>query len=145
VILFSGIRPSSFSNIARNGNRGSIQADEIFGRLPLTGLIGGFWELCFRIPGYRAPNPEPGILPGEKPALIFPIVRPIGCPDDLQYGGNPDKNYDVNEHAVIPPVVKSLNDRIRRVSAGRVFIREPVIIPGFISGIFLTRFRTSSR
>jgi hypothetical protein len=86
VILFSGIRLSLFSNNARNSNPGSIWADKIFGKIPLIGLNGGSLKPCFRVPEYCASNPEPGVLRREKPTLIYPIGRPIGCPNDPKYG-----------------------------------------------------------
>ena len=72
------MRPLCFSDIARNGNRGSIKADQVFGRPPLTGLIRGFWKSYFRITGHPVLNPERGILRGGKPALLFLIGGPIG-------------------------------------------------------------------
>jgi hypothetical protein len=83
MIPFPGMRPIHLSDIARNGNQGSIQANQIGGWFPVTGLIGGFLKLCFRIIDYPVPNPEAGKIRGEKPALLFPIGEPIvsriGC------------------------------------------------------------------
>ncbi len=54
-------RISHFSDISRNGNRGSIRAYQNNGGFPLAGLTGAFFELCYRITDYPIPNPKPGI------------------------------------------------------------------------------------
>ena len=55
----------SFSNIARNGNCGSILAYRNIGADQETGLIGGFWYVRFRIIDYFVPNSKSGTLWGE--------------------------------------------------------------------------------
>ncbi|HJX55996.1 MAG TPA: hypothetical protein VJ350_04090, partial [Methanoregula sp.] len=61
---FLGPHPLRFSDIARNGNRGSNRAYQIFGRVPVTGLNRGFLESCFRITDYPVRNAERRIMRG---------------------------------------------------------------------------------
>jgi hypothetical protein len=78
TIHLFGLKPLHFSNIARNGNLGSIWAYQIIGGFQVTGLIEVFLKLFFRITDYPVPNSKQGIVCGEKPACLFPIGWPIG-------------------------------------------------------------------
>ena len=49
TILLRGLMSPHYSNIARNGNRGSNRAYHFFGGIPVTGLIGALFALFFRI------------------------------------------------------------------------------------------------
>jgi hypothetical protein len=60
-------------NIARNANLGSFETYPHFAGVLPTGLIGAFLILFFPITGLWAYNPEYSILPGEKPASLFPF------------------------------------------------------------------------
>jgi hypothetical protein len=68
---------SHLTNKAQNGNQGSIQAYSLFDRIRATGLNGAFLIIFSLIAGLRAWNPEQPILPGEKPACLFPFGRRI--------------------------------------------------------------------
>jgi hypothetical protein len=51
--------------MARNGNRGSIQAYQSFGEIPVDRRIEAFFKtLVPLITGYPVPHQEPGIVPG---------------------------------------------------------------------------------
>jgi hypothetical protein len=67
------MRTSHVPKNARNGNQGSILAYSIFGQFLATGLIAAFLIPFFQIPVIRAWNQKSPILPGEKPALLFPF------------------------------------------------------------------------
>ena len=49
TILVWGLMSPQYSNIARNGNRGSKRAYHFFRGIPVTGLIGALFALFFRI------------------------------------------------------------------------------------------------
>ncbi len=70
---FPDLLSPGLSNIAQNGNQGSILAYSFPGRLTVTGLIGALLTPYFRITDIRAWNPKSPILRGEKPALLFPF------------------------------------------------------------------------
>ena len=61
---FPGLQLLRFTDSARNGNQGSIRAYPIFAGMPMTGLIEGFLESCFRITDYPVLNTERRIVRG---------------------------------------------------------------------------------
>jgi hypothetical protein len=58
---------------AQNGNRGSIKPYSIFSRSRVTGLIGVILIVFSRMPDLRDWIRKQPVLPGEKPALLFPF------------------------------------------------------------------------
>jgi len=60
-------------NQARNSNPSPIRGYSFSGPVPVTGLIGALLITFSQITGLRAQNPEYPILPGEKPASLFPF------------------------------------------------------------------------
>jgi hypothetical protein len=76
-ILFFGPASAHISNVHGMTIQAQFRHNTFFCRFSVTALIGAFLKACFRITDYPAPNPEPEILLGEKPALLFPIGWPI--------------------------------------------------------------------
>jgi len=72
--------------MAQNGNLGSIQPYQVFGRVPVTGLIGALLIIFFQIPAGWVQNTGLPILRRGKPACLFPfgwrIVPAMGLGTD---------------------------------------------------------------
>jgi hypothetical protein len=59
--------------MAQNDNPGSILPYQVSGRVPVTGLIRVLLIAFSRITDFRDQNRKQPVLPGGKPALLFPI------------------------------------------------------------------------
>ncbi|HJX55995.1 MAG TPA: hypothetical protein VJ350_04085 [Methanoregula sp.] len=82
---FPGTASSSFSDIARTGNRGSIQEYQSFGEIPVDCLIEAFFKTL--VPDYRVSCPKSGTgdCSGLKTGLTIPNWLANRSPDGLEH------------------------------------------------------------